>query len=713
MDISTATPARIMVVEDQALVALDIESRLRRMGYEVVARCGKPEPAVAQALELKPDLILMDINLNADMDGIEVAEAIHARENIPIIFCTAYSNDEILERAKLTTPCGYVLKPFDDRELEINISMVLYKHGVEAQMHRNAERLTATMDSINDAVIACDGDGRIFLFNPRARSILNMTPQNVQGALIDDVLHLKDITSKAEKISIRQRVLDDGECYRDLRQLLVTTAGDLVPVEMSATLIDPDQRGGAVIAFRDISRQIAHEEELQRNSFVEPLTGLPNREVFMDRLRVAFRLTRRLEDHRCAVMFINVDRFRSINDGVGHEMGDQVLRLLGGRIESCLRDSDTLTRLSADTFVCLLDLVESEKEISNMVQLIQHRVAENFDLGDHLINLTASVGIAISDQAAYQDYQELLRDADTALHQAKLRGPGSFMIFDRPMRESALKTLELKSGLRRALENDELSIHFQPIYCAQSGNLSGLEALLRWHSPQHGTVSPDEFIPLAEETGLIESIGTYVLVSVCRQIRYWEGQGLSVPRVSVNLSGSQFQNRELAVQVGQALARFNLNASQLTIEVTESMAMNDVESSIRILQQIESMGMRIAVDDFGTGYSSLAYLKRLPLHTLKIDRSFVTDLVHNADEQAIIKGIIAMAHELRLEVLAEGVESQEQADLLKSFGCDHLQGFHLGRPASAYKITSLLELEQGSTSMDNVHLMPLSSGKKS
>ncbi len=686
------TKARIMIVEDQGLVARDVQRRLERMGYDVVGTQGKPAPAMAMALAEKPDLVLMDINLNAEQDGIDVAIAIQKEIDIPVVYCTAYSDDEMLQRASVTTPYGYVLKPFEDRELEITIEIALFKHRAELAQQLDSLRLEATMDGIADAVVACDATGQVFLFNPRAEAMIEISAQEAIGADIDELLHLKDIDSGAEKVDVKRSLLERAEPIRELRQVLISESGSATPIDLSATPIKlaGQERGGVVVAFRDISKQLSYEEQIQKNAFVEPLTGLPNKNLFVDRLKVALRRTWRQQGYVCGVLFVDLDGFRNINESEGHDLGDQVLKLVSGRIERALRDTDTVTRFSADTFVCLLDGLSGEPELQRVVSAVQSAIARPFDLGDHLMNLTATIGAALSSESDYADHQEMLRDADSAMHQAKLRGSGLYAMFEAPMRDSAVRSVKLAGRMQQAMADGAMKVYYQPIVEAESEQIVALEALLRWRSPELGQISPSEFIPVAEQTGLITMLGEHVLNQVCRQLKDWQDAGVPLRTVGINLSPTQFNDGRLIHQLADTLAGHELAARWLGLEITETTAMSEVERSIEVLNRCVDLGLKISIDDFGTGYSSLAYLKRLPLHTLKIDRAFITDIVHSQEDQAIVKGIIAMAHELRLDVLAEGIEDANQAKMLRDFGCDYLQGFLFGRPSTAESTTEHL-----------------------
>ena len=682
---------RIMIVEDEILVARDIKSRLARMGLDVVAICNTPQSAIDTALAKRPHLILMDINLGADMDGIDAAKAIREYQDIPIIYCTAYSNKEVLERAKQTAPLGYVLKPFDNRELEISIDFALSKHAMEMELRRSSARLDATLQSIFDGVVAYHSDGTIFLFNASAERITGLERREVIGRPITEVLQLESRDTGVKKIGL-DWWLSDSRDQHTSNLLLSSGKGLRIPVEIDiAPILTDDQgtSGSVVVAFRDISRRLDYEQQIQRNAFYEPLTGLPNATVFRDRLDMALKLSRRRENHHFAVLFVDLDRFRVVNEGLGHEIGDKVLCEVAKRISSQLRDVDTLTRFSADMFVCLLEPVESPGAVIQLVARFQLAVSRPFYIQGHPIKLTASVGIAMNDRD-YRESQDILRDADTAMFRAKQRGRGSHMLFDDDMHQAAVQFIDCEEGLQQALDREEIEVYYQPIVEADSYRVVAMEGLVRWRRGERGMIPPALFVPVAEDTGLIVELGEAVLRQICRQMRLWADAGLETIKVSVNLSVRQFEDPFLLKRIVDALSEFDIPAEWLNIEITESTAMRDVDHSLSVLASLRDAGLTIAVDDFGTGYSSLAYLKRMPIHTLKIDRCFVTDVVNNYDDQAIVKAIVAMANELQMTTLVEGVESEEQAELLRYLGCEKLQGYLFGRPVRAEEVPELL-----------------------
>ena len=685
--------ARIMVVEDEALVARELSIRLGRMNYQVVATCGSPETALANATAEKPDLILMDINLNADRDGIDVAAEIHLTQDIPIIFCTAYSSNDVIERAKITTPYGYILKPIDSRELEITIEIAIYKHGVEHQLHDTTNKLMVALNSIEDAVISCDQQGKIFLVNPKAVEIckFDFVPM---GRMITDMLRFVDLNTGIENVDINFWLNEQLDCHHQNNYLLKNYNDGTVPVELNvASLEDKNgQYNGLIFAFRDISRRISFEEQLKKNALQDPITKLPERSMMFERLKLAVKRAK-LDNKYCfAVLFVDLDRFRVINDGLNHEFGDEVLRRVAQKVLAQLRDIDMLSRFSSDTFVCLIDNVDSMPLVISLVNKIQYDIAVPMSINTHQITVTASTGIVLSNKEYnnYTNYSDILRDADTAMYQAKLKGGNTHVIFDEHMHEYALRLLWIEGELLDAIQDGHIHVYYQPIVGASSHEIVAFEALVRWIHPEKGFISPDEFIPIAEETGLILPLGEYILNTVCQQLSKWNNQLGFNTKVGINLSARQFSQPKMDELIIAAIEKHHLNTSCIGVEVTETMAMRDVDETISILNALRKIGVQVSLDDFGTGYSSLSYLKKLPINTLKIDRSFITDLEYNSDDKAIVKAIIAMAHELQFDILVEGVETREQAVILQQFGCHYFQGFYFAKPMNSFDATQLL-----------------------
>lgn len=439
------------------------------------------------------------------------------------------------------------------------------------------------------------------------------------------------------------------------------------------------------------------EEKLVQDTLYDSLTGLPNRVSFMELLRRAGELATHRPEYLFAVLFIDLDRFKTINDSLGHEIGDQLLNEIAARLAKCLRPQDTIARLGGDEFVILLEDIQIQDKAVAITQQILQELSVPFCIEGRDIFTSASIGIAFS-STGFIYPENLLRDADLAMYRAKNDGRGNYAIFHPRMHSSAVAQLELETDLRRAIERQELQLHFQPIVSLRTNRLVGFEALVRWLHPQQGLVSPAKFIPIAEETGLILPIGSWILKEGCAQMRRWQQQFPGWPplTVNINLSSHQF-TPNLVDLVQQILAETGLAARFLKLEITESVLMSRAESAIATLSQLKALGIQLAIDDFGTGYSSLSYLHRLPIDTLKIDRSFIQRVDSDGEQLAIVRTIITLAWNLGMEVVAEGVETPKQLAQLRSLQCEYAQGYLFSKPRDVQSIETLLlhELEQG------------------
>jgi diguanylate cyclase (GGDEF)-like protein len=422
-------------------------------------------------------------------------------------------------------------------------------------------------------------------------------------------------------------------------------------------------------------------EHFRHAAFHDALTGLPNRSLFSDHLRVALRRAHQNEKYLFGVLFLDLDRFKNINDSLGHPCGDELLKLVARRLEGCIRQTDMVARFGGDEFAILLDAIQDVSDAVRVAEKVQEAISAPFKLASHEAITTASIGVALS-TSGYTEAEDIIRDADTAMYRAKDRGKARCEIFDTAMHTRAVTLLRLESDLRRALEKDELCVYYQPIVSLASGELHGFEALVRWRHPERGIVSPDDFVPLAEETGLILPIGLRVLWDACNQLRKWQQYSLSNRDLimSVNLSGKQLMQPDLIERIEEVLHESQINPWHLKLEITETVVMENPELAAVTLAKLRSLGVRLSIDDFGTGYSSLSYLNRFPVDTLKIDRSFVTSMNAADENLQIVKTIVTLAGNLGMQVVAEGVETEEQLDQLRSLKCQYGQGFYFSRP---------------------------------
>jgi diguanylate cyclase (GGDEF)-like protein/PAS domain S-box-containing protein len=462
--------------------------------------------------------------------------------------------------------------------------------------------------------------------------------------------------------------------------------------------------GGAVVEAREFAQEdvlflqaVAHvlgaaierwraEEAIRHNALHDPLTGMPNRTLFLDRL--AHVLASR--DPGGAVMFLDIDNFKLINDSLGHDAGDKLLRAIGPRLAAALRPVDTVARFGGDEFVVLCEEARDGRDALVVADRLQHTLAKPFEIDGEEHFLSASIGVALAG-GRYEGPEDLMRDADAAMYRAKERGRAQCELFDDTMRNRVIGRLRMENALRGVIDRDELRVSYQPIVSLADGSVTGLEALMRWHHEGLGPVSPIEFIPIAEDTGFIVTLGAWMLEEVCRQAVRWEEElGTAPPTISVNLSPRQVAHAELVPTVARVLDTYRVPASRLALEITESVLISEAESPWNTLQALKRLGVTLMLDDFGTGYSSLSYLKRFPVDVLKIDRTFVDGLGVEAEDSAIVKAVVGMAKALELGVVAEGVETERQAAELRELGCERAQGFHFGRPGDAASTTRRL-----------------------
>ena len=555
-------------------------------------------------------------------------------------------------------------------------------------MRQSEQRFRSLIQNASDVILICDRQGRIGYQSPAAETAWGYA----EAALLDR--RFLSLVHPAQSTAIEElwdRVRAAPGMTSDIELQLQDRSGAWHYVEVKlANLLHETSVGGVVVTAHDIEERKLFERQLEQQAFHDALTGLPNRALFHDRLDHALLRAGRKQSS-VGLLFIDLDGFKLINDGLGHHVGDQLLVQVAARLQSSVRSEDTVARLGGDEFVIVLETISSRREIEPIAQHIVSEFERPFRLGDRDLIVTSSIGIAVSD-VSQTDAETLLRNADVAMYCAKSGGKGRYATFNPSMHDDTLARLELESDLRRALERDELRVHYQPIVSMQSRRVAEVEALVRWQHPARGLIAPADFIPIAEETGLIIPLGHWVLEQACAQAALWHAQFPSDPLLvmSVNLSPRQFQNPDLTAQVTRTLEETGLPPRCLKLEITEGLIMRDVESTIAVMNRLKALGIKLAIDDFGTGYSSLSYLKRLPLDVLKIDRSFIQGIGEVQADTTVVRAIISLAKSLGLSVTGEGVESAEQAACLNSWDCDRGQGYHFGRPMEVEALTELM-----------------------
>jgi diguanylate cyclase (GGDEF)-like protein/PAS domain S-box-containing protein len=560
----------------------------------------------------------------------------------------------------------------------------------EANAFRNSEqRFRALVQNACDIKLITSADGRITYQAPTNQAAWGYAHEQLVNESLSGLVHPDD---RPALHALLEELQKEPGATTNVELRLRNVRGQWRYVDLILTnLLHEAGVAGIVATAREITERKAFEEQLTRQAFSDALTGLPNRALFRNRLDQALGRAARRQPGVVGLLFIDLDNFKLVNDSLGHHVGDRLLVEAAKRIAGCAPDTATVARLGGDEFVILLEQISNESDAVQVAECIAAQFREPVCLDHHSFYITASIGITTS-KSGHPSAEDMLRDADVAMYRAKSAGRAGHVIFDLAMQTNALLRLELESDLRKALQQGEFCLHYQPIVLLETGEIAGVEALVRWQHPTRGLIPPADFIPIAEESGLIIGLGNWVLNEACRQVACWQKRlpAEAALTVSVNLSPRQFQHPDLFDEVARVVRDSGISTGSLKLEITEGVIMQDVEATIETLWRLKGLGIQLAIDDFGTGYSSLAYLKRLPLDVLKIDRSFVKGIERGQEDIAIVRAIISMAKSLNLSITAEGIETAEQAALLKQWECERGQGYYFARPLEAEALSVIL-----------------------
>ncbi|HWC50575.1 MAG TPA: EAL domain-containing protein [Nitrospira sp.] len=693
--------ATVLVVDDEELIRTFVRTALEHIGLQVCEAADGAE-ALEQFVLRRPDIIVLDVMMPV-MDGYTACSRLRGSmggSRVPILMMTGLDDAEAIAGAYERGATDFIMKPLNPTILSHRVRYMLRGSRTVDALLRSEARLGLAQRIAKIGNWEWQPQTGHFAASSELCRLMGIRPQDFGGTL-DAFLQAVDAEDRQRvEQSIKCIISDRTPCDIDHRIMLPNGSEFIVNLQAEAIFDDQLKALTIVGTAQDISERKRSEREIHRLAYYDSLTGLPNRVLFKDRVTHAIAHAHRYRYH-LALLFLDLDRFKIINDTLGHNIGDLLLKHVADRLMESVRHSDSigrtadadqtheLARLGGDEFTVLLTNLRDVQDASKVARRILEALARPFSVGGHEIFVTVSIGIAIF-PADGDSVDVLLKNSDTAMYHAKEQGRNNFQFYSNAMNAEANERLLLEGEVRHATEREEFVVYYQPQVDLRNGRIVGAEALLRWQHPQRGLLTPAEFLQAASDTGMIRTIDEWVLRTTCRQNRLWHQRGLAVPSVSINVSNSLFHGTTLVKAIEDAFAETGLAPDRLELELTESVAMRNVDTSITVLQQLKTMGVQLAIDDFGTGYSSLSYLQRLPVNRVKIDQSFVRELLSRVQPVPIVRAIIAMAHSLQLEVLAEGVEDERQRSILVAEGCDQAQGYLFGRPMPAAEFEKLL-----------------------
>ena len=639
------------------------------------------------------DIIVLDLGL-PDAQGLEAVRRAHAAApRVPLVVLTGLDDESLASQTLREGAQDYLIKgQIDTRGLQRALRYAIERKSMEEALFVEKERAQVTLNCIGDAVACTDISGNITFLNLVAEKMTGWSWQEAAGKPMAEVFRILDATSRETTANpMDMAVRQNRTLHLPSNCILIRRDGFETPIEDSAAPIH-DREGlatGAVIVFRDVSAARAMAVQMAHSAQHDFLTGLPNRMLLSDRVNQAIFLAWR-HMKKVAVLFLDLDGFKHINDSLGHPIGDKLLKSIAKRLVDCVRAPDTVSRQGGDEFVVMLSEMEQPEDAAVAARRILQAVAEAHSIDQHDLHVTTSIGVSVYPDDGL-DAETLIQNADTAMYQAKENGRQSYQFFKPAMNVRAVERQSIEEGLRRALERNEFALHYQPKVNLKTGEITGAEALIRWTHPTRGPVPPGQFIPVAEDCGLILPIGNWVLREACKQARAWLDAGLPLGTMAVNISAMEFRDENFLEGIFAILKDTGLDPRTLELELTESVLMKRAGSTESILKILRTRGVQLAVDDFGTGYSSLSYLRKFPIDALKIDQSFVRQITSAPDETTIVAAVISMGRSLKLRVVAEGVETQEELKFLQAHECDEAQGYYFSRPVLPEQFARLLK----------------------
>jgi diguanylate cyclase (GGDEF)-like protein/PAS domain S-box-containing protein len=697
---------QILLIDDNINLIHSTKAIVEAYGYKcIIADGGESGLNVLRTTTI--DIVLLDLSM-PDIDGYEVLETIRYEDiQCEVIVVSGDATFESASKVFRDGALDFLNKPYNPSQLLSIIDSVAYKTGLKRQLKHISQTLKESekryrfiVSNSPDIIYMIDHNGFFTFVNDRVYDLLGYRPQDLIGVhfstlVYDDDLELAKHTFNerctgdrtSQNIEFRLKCLDRDTPHKSF---------ELNSIAIGLSAMGIHQQGEECIPFlgvygvaRDISERKKAQDLIHFQAYHDLLTKLPNRELFLDRLKLSIAHADRNES-KLAVMFLDIDGFKFINDSLGHAIGDSLLQQVSNRIKKILRDSDTVSRIGGDEFSILITELQNRTEAGLVAQKLIDGFNKPIDLENHEINISFSIGISVyPDDASNTD--QLIQNADMAMYHIKGRGKNGFEYFSNYMKGIYEHRHTIEQDIRKALDQNQFEAYFQPQYNISNTQIFGLEALIRWNHPEKGLIYPDKFIPVAEEIGLINEIGLFMLETGCQYLREWLDNGYAPIKLSVNVSAYQLAENQFDVIVCNLVKQYRLPPNLLMVEITETTLMLEMETVLPRLKNLVKCGIGICIDDFGVGYSSLSYLQKLPIKILKIDRSFLSCISSDLEKACVIKAIVAMARELQLEVIVEGVETEQQLEYIRKIGCKMVQGFLLGRPAPHSEVTKLLQ----------------------
>jgi diguanylate cyclase (GGDEF)-like protein/PAS domain S-box-containing protein len=689
-------PPNILLIDDDPATADRIQASLAGAGgggftVEWVRRlCEGLERLGKKGI----DAVLLELSL-PDSHGIETFDRLHgAAPDVPILILGDDASEALARQAVGRGAQDYLLAGhLDSYSLPRALRNAIERKAVEDALYVEKERAQVTLNSIGDAVLSIDTSGNVSYLNLVAEKMTGWQREEAAGHSLAEVFRIIDGTTRQTSANpLNMAIRQNKTVGLTANCILVRRDGFESTIEDSTAPIH-DRAGriiGAVIVFHDVSAARAMTRQMTHSAQHDVVTNLPNRVLLNDRICQSIALARR-QRRPLAVIFLDLDRFKYINDSLGHAVGDQLLQSVSKRLLAEVRSSDTVSRQGGDEFVILLPTIAKPEDAATSARKVLLSLSAPHAIGEQELHIDGSIGISIYPEDG-EDAETLIKNADTAMYHAKESGRNNFQFFKTEMNLKSVERQSLEGSLRRAIEREEFLLHYQPKVNLDTGEITGAEALIRWQQPDRGLVPPSQFVPIAEDCGLILPIGRWVLREACRQARAWQDAGLPFKRVSVNVSAAEFHAKSFIDGVSATLRETGLEARYLDLELTESVLMQHAESSASILQALKMIGVHLALDDFGTGYSSLSYLQQFPIDVLKIDQSFVHQITGDPSDSVIVSAIIGMGKNLKQRVIAEGIETQQQLDFLRDQHCAEGQGYLFSPPLDAAQFARLLQM---------------------